>query len=150
MLLDIGVNMDHFKTAERGFSIKLDGPLDMRYDRSTGKSANDWLFSVKEKEFKEILEQYTDFRPGYIEKFLKAYYQNKTRYGTTHQFATRLRSFGMNDKVMAVLFQAIRIAVNGELDELQNFLQIFYKFLTIGGRCCILTFHSIEDRMVKL
>jgi 16S rRNA (cytosine1402-N4)-methyltransferase len=149
MLLDIWVNMDHFKTAERGFSIKLDGPLDMRFDVSKGITASEWLFKVKEKEFGQALELYSDFRPGYIEKFLKAYYQNKTRYETTHQFVKWLRDFGMNDKVMAILFQVIRIVVNDELGELTVFLQKFYKYLTVGGRCCFLTFHSIEDRIVK-
>jgi 16S rRNA (cytosine1402-N4)-methyltransferase len=115
MLLDIGVNMDHFKTADRGFSIKLDGPLDMRFDRAVGISASDWLYTAREKELRKALEDYTDFRPAYIETFLKAYIHNKTRYETTHQLVDRLRIFGMNDKVMAVLFQAIRIAVNNEL-----------------------------------
>jgi 16S rRNA (cytosine1402-N4)-methyltransferase len=149
MLLDIGVNMDHFKTADRGFSIKLDGPLDMRFDRAVGISASDRLYMAREKELRKALEDYTDFRPAYIETFLKAYIHNKKRYTTTHQFVKRLRDFGMNDKVMAVLFQAVRIAVNNELDELTDFLQKFDKYLTVGGRCCFLTFHSIEDRIVK-
>jgi 16S rRNA (cytosine1402-N4)-methyltransferase len=149
MLLDIGVNMDHFKTADRGFSIKLDGPLDMRFDRAVGISASDWLYTAREKELRKALEDYTDFRPAYIETFLKAYIHNKKRYDTTHQFVKRLRDFGMNDKVMAVLFQAIRIAVNNELGELTDFLQNFDKYLAVWGRCCFLTFHSIEDRIVK-
>ena len=149
MLLDIGVNMDHFKTAERGFSIKMDGPLDMRFYVSKGITASDRLFKVRDKEFRQALEEYSDFRPGYIEKFLKSYYQNKTHYKTTKQFVDRLHIFGMNDKVIAILFQVIRIVVNDELGQLRVFLQIFYKYLTVHGRCCFLTFHSIEDRIVK-
>ena len=107
--------MDHFKTAERGFSIKLNGPLDMRFDTSQGIPASEWLYNVKDKEFTTVLTSYTDFSPKFIEKFIKAYYQNKTCYPTTHQFVERLHEFGMNDKVIAILFQSIRIAVNDEL-----------------------------------
>lgn len=150
MLLDIGVNMDHFKTAERGFSIKMDGPLDMRFDTSEGITASQRLARVKDTELRQALTDYSDFRPKVIDTFIKFFYQNKTIFTTTHQLVQFLQDAGMNQKMIAIVFQVIRIVINGELNELQTFLTHFPKYLAVGGRCAFLTFHSIEDRMVKL
>lgn len=150
MLLDIGVNMDHFKTAERGFSIKMDGPLDMRFDTSEGITASQRLARVKDADLRQALMDYSDFRPKVIDTFIKYFYQNKAIFTTTHQLVQFLQDAGMNQKMIAIVFQVIRIVINGELDELQTFLTHFPKYLAVGGRCAFLTFHSIEDRMVKL
>ncbi len=151
MLLDLGVNMDHFKVGERGFSIKLDGDLDMRYDRSVWMPASFWLKHASYENLMQAWEKYTDFSEKYRDWISKELVQtNKTQtIQTTQQFRERAKERNINDKVLAVLFQAIRITVNDELGELEKFLQSFVKFLIPKGRCIIITYHSIEDRLVK-
>lgn len=151
MLLDIWVNMDHFKVADRGFSIKLDGELDMRYDRNVGTSARDRLAQTKYDEMCRIFGLYTDFTPKYISKFVEdlVHYRKRISLETTHELAIRAKKMGINDKKLAVIFQAIRIQVNNELWELELFLKTFTDYIQVGGRCAIMTYHSIEDRIVK-
>lgn len=151
ILLDIWVNMDHFKEADRGFSIKLDGSLDMRYDRSYGVPAADVLAKISYDDFCTMLEKWTDFGQKYREWLVKEYLwaRKKSLFITTQQLRVWAKEIGVNDKKLAVLFQAIRIEVNNELWELEMFLQLFPNFLIERGRCMIITYHSIEDRIVK-
>lgn len=151
MLLDLGVNMDHFKVAERWFSIKLDGELDMRYDTTQGVPVSQRLTTASREELLHARETYTDFWPKYrdwmTDELLQA---RKTQtFHTTQEFRTWAHGLGINDKHLAVLFQAMRITVNDELGELEKFLQLFTSFLIPWGKCCIITYHSIEDRIVK-
>ncbi len=151
MLLDLWVNMDHFKIAERGFSIKLDGDLDMRYDRAVGIPASTWLKQANYEDLMQAWELYTDFSPKYRDWISKELVQAmKTKsFETTQQLREWAKTHNINDKVLAVFFQAIRITVNDELGELQKFLQSFLPFLIVWGRCIVITYHSIEDRLVK-
>ncbi|MBP7847980.1 16S rRNA (cytosine(1402)-N(4))-methyltransferase RsmH [Patescibacteria group bacterium] len=133
MLLDLGVNMDHFKMAERGFSIKLDGDLDMRYDRTVGIPASTWLKQAGYDELMKAWELYTDFSPKYRDWISKELvHSNKVKpFETTQELRERAKQHNINDKVLAVLFQAIRITVNDELGELQKFLQSSLPFLIV-------------------
>lgn len=151
LLIDIGVNMDHFKEADRGFSIKLDGALDMRYDREVWEPASVVLERISYDEFCEMLEQFTDFWQKYREQIAAWFIsvRKKQPFHTTQEIREWAKTLWINDKKLAVVFQAIRIKVNGELDELQKFLQSFPDFLISGGRCLVMTYHSWEDRMVK-
>jgi len=152
ILLDIWVNMDHFKVADRGFSIKLDWELDMRYDRNTGVSAGDRLSKTKYNEMFDVFTLYTDFTPKFIWLFVDdlLHYKKRIPLISTSDLVTWAKQLWINDKKLAVIFQAIRIHVNNELWELDLFLKKFQNFVKVGGRCGIMTYHSIEDRMVKI
>ena len=151
ILIDIGVNMDHFKVAERGFSIKQDGPLDMRYDRTQWISAAQWLEKATYKDILEIFKIHTDFGAKFTQWITEELHiaKRKQKFSTTGDVKAWAKKLWINDKKLAVIFQALRIVVNGELDELAVFLQSFYKYLTPWWRCVVLTYHSGEDRMVK-
>lgn len=151
MLLDLGVNMDHFKEWERGFSLKRDGPLDMRFDTTSWTPAADWLQNTKFEELKQTLLQYTDFSEKYVRwmaEWLLRWWKKNTL-ETTHDIKQRASEHGINDKKLAVIFQALRIRVNDELDELHTFLDVFPDHLSPWWRCAIISYHSGEDRIVK-
>lgn len=151
ILIDIGVNMDHFKEADRGFSLKRDGELDMRYDRSVWISAAERLERVSYDDFCLALEKFTDFWQKYREWIASDFcaVRKKQPFHTTQDLREWAKTLAINDKKLAVLFQAIRIEVNNELEELQKFLQLFPNFLISWWRCLVMTYHSGEDRMVK-
>ncbi len=151
MLLDIWVNMDHFKVAERGFSIKLDGDLDMRYDITQGVPVRRWLEMTHFEELVDIFRQYTDFWQRYREDISrKLVAQRKSApFKTTHDVRKWAKENKINDKVLAIIFQTWRIFINDELGALKNFLATFTKFLNPWWRCCIISYHSWEDRLVK-
>lgn len=150
ILLDIGVNMEHFKDGNRGFSIKKDGPLDMRFDITNWISATEWLRTCTTNQFHAMLTNYTDFSVKRISYTTEQFFKTPRVFATTHALSVRAKSLGMNEKVLAVFFQALRIVVNGELDEFASFLRQFPDYLAVWGRCIILTYHSIEDRMAKI
>jgi 16S rRNA (cytosine1402-N4)-methyltransferase len=150
ILLDIGVNMEHFKDGERGFSIKKDGPLDMRFDTAVGIPAHERLATCTTNQFHLMLTTYTDFSPKRIANTTEQFFKTDRHFATTHALATRGKSITMSEKVLAIFFQAIRIVVNGELDEFATFLEHFPAYLNPWGRCIVLTYHSIEDRMAKI
>jgi 16S rRNA (cytosine1402-N4)-methyltransferase len=142
--------MEHFKDGERGFSIKKDGPLDMRFDTAVGSPASERLQNCTTNQFHAMLTNFTDFSPKRIATTTEAFFKTDRLFSTTFAISTWAKSIGMSDKVMAIFFQAIRIVINGELDEFTSFLEQFPKYLTPGGRCIVLTYHSIEDRMAKV
>ena len=151
ILLDIWVNMDHFKVAERGFSIRLDGELDMRYDTQSGMSAREWIARAPYSQICDVFGRYTDFTSKYISTLVEdlVHYRKRVPLVTTHDMVARAKTMKISEKKLAVIFQAIRIHVNNELWELELFLKSFWDYLQVGGRCGIMTYHSIEDRMVK-
>ncbi len=151
MLLDLWVNMDHFKEAERGFSIKLDGDLDMRFDRSSGDSVKEWVAKTHFDELCSLYNKYTDFSQSLIEKVARDMIKTRKKeaFTTTQQVRKWAKSIWINDKRLAVIFQAWRIHINKELEELEFFLQNFYDYLSPWWRCAIMTYHSWEDRIVK-
>lgn len=151
MLLDIGVNMDHFKIANRGFSIKLDGDLDMRFDRSQWISCVQRLRTTHFQELVVLFEAHTDFSKKYRERIARELLTTikNSWFETTGQVRARAKNLWISDKNLAILFQTFRIHVNKELDQLHTFMQVFYKYLRPGGRCCLITYHSWEDRIVK-
>jgi len=151
IFVDLGVNMDHFKEADRWFSIKLEGDLDMRYDTSKGMSVKQRLVKTHFQEMNEVFSLYTDFWQRYREQcvrdLLKA--RKKTPFHTTQDVRKRAKSADINDKVLAIIFQAWRIYINDELWALDSFLKEFHHYLLPWGRCCVITYHSGEDRLVK-
>jgi len=153
VLFDLGVSSPQLEEAERGFSFRLDAPLDMRMDRTRGETAAEWLAAASEAEIREVIKNYGEERfAGQIAKALVA-----ARAGggirTTGQLAqvvgaaVRTREVGQDPATRT--FQAIRIHVNQELEELSLALPQALTALRPGGRLVVISFHSLEDRIVK-
>jgi 16S rRNA (cytosine1402-N4)-methyltransferase len=153
ILLDLGVSSPQLDTPARGFSFLHDGPLDMRMDTSQGMSAQQWLQHVTEAELVRVLFEYGEER--YAKRIAKAIVINRAKapITTTHQLASLVAdNMPVKEKhkhPATRVFQAIRIAVNQELDQLQQALQQSLSILKPGGRLVVITFHSLEDRIVK-
>ncbi len=152
MLLDLGVNMEHFKDGERGFSIKYDAPLDMRFNRENPISAETIINSYSLEKLSDLFSLYGDFSPKSAQYFAKGIIEarGKKKITTTWELKEILFNLKCNQKKIAVLFQALRIETNKELEQLHQFLAKFGECLTLWGRCAIMTYHSIEDRITKL
>lgn len=155
-LLDLGVSSYQLDTAERGFSYHEDAPLDMRMDPSRGMTAADYVNSVDEREFSRVLYEYGDEKwAARIAKILIEKRAQKPLERTGDLVAVvdaaipksvRRKEEGHPARRT---FQAVRIAVNDELAPLEKALNDWASLLVPGGRLCVLTFHSIEDRLVK-
>lgn len=155
ILLDLGVSSYQLDTKERGFSYMADAPLDMRMDQSQGMSAKDIVNSYSEEKLYEVIKIYGE------ERFAKSIARNIVRrrqekeIGTTGELVEIIRASmpakAKNGKGHPAkrTFQAIRIELNHELDVLQEALDDMVSLLGDGGRLCIITFHSLEDRIVK-
>lgn len=151
-LLDLWVNLEHFKDGERWFSIKTDAPLDMRFDQTkTPHTAKDRLAKTPLEKLQNALMSYGDFSARAADYLSKSICEQrkKSDFSTTFQLKDFLLAHHCNQKKIAVIFQVIRIMVNNELEQLEHFLAEFPATLSSGGRCAIITYHSIEDRIVK-
>ena len=151
ILLDIGVNMDHFKDWSRGFSIHDDATLDMRFDRTQKKSAQDVINTYSSNDLSALFQKYADFTTTKADElsFAITKYRSHTKIETTSQLKEVLWYCGLGKNAIAVIFQAIRIEVNQELKQLEQFLEVFDKVLAPWWRCAVISYHSIEDRIVK-
>lgn len=153
VLLDLGVSSPQLDDANRGFSFRNDGPLDMRMDSTTGLSAADWLATVDETELATVLRDYGEER--FHRRIARAIVHDRpqTPFTRTRQLASLIervvptRESGQHPATRS--FQAIRIAVNRELDELAAVLRQAVTVLRPGGRLVVISFHSLEDRLVK-
>ena len=156
MLLDIGVSSPQLDRPERGFSFLHDGPIDMRMDRSTGDTALQLLRRLTRDELTRVLRDYGEEKlAGRIADRIKDALARDCLHSTTELAALVSDAIPARQKRQMKIhpatrtFQALRIAVNRELDELATFLARFPDFLAPGGRCVIISFHSLEDRLVK-
>jgi 16S rRNA (cytosine1402-N4)-methyltransferase len=153
ILLDLGVSSPQLDNPERGFSFLRDGPLDMRMDETAGVSAQEWLANVDEKELVRVLFEYGEER--FARRIAKAVIESRvlSPITDTKQLATLVAEavpFKEKHKHPATrTFQAIRIEINRELDELKDVLRQSIHVLKPGGRMVIISFHSLEDRIVK-
>lgn len=152
VLADLGVSFHHFDDASRGFSFRWDGPLDMRMNQRSPRTAADLLAGASEEEIAGILNLYGELRQS--RRIAAAIVKARSREAitTVEQLLDTVRpmiSPKAEKKELAQLFQALRIAVNGELDALGEFLDQATAMLAPGGRLAIITYHSLEDRMVK-
>ena len=152
MLLDLWVNLEHFKDWSRWFSIKYDAPLDMRFDRKKWEPASNLVNEWSKQELEDMLIKYGDFTERNAEYVVKwiIEHRKKNPFVTTTDLTQFLHELWFGDKKIAVIFQAIRIQTNHELDQLETFLHDFWECLNIWWRCAIMTYHSIEDRMTKI
>ena len=151
VLADLGVSSHQFNEGERGFSIRFEGPMDMRMDRRQGLTAADIIKTFSELQLHKMFEQYGEVTNA---KTLAAHIvQQRTRlpYATIDQFKAMISSVvkGNPNKYLAQVFQALRMEVNDEMGALKEMLQQLPAVLKPGGIAAIITFHSIEDRMVK-
>lgn len=151
ILADLGVSSFQFDTAERGFSIRYDGPLDMRMDKRSELTAAKILQTYSEQQLHKLFEQYGEVRNAkQLAKQIVA-----ARKGSAMQTIEGLKAVlapvmrGNPNKYLAQVFQALRIEVNDELEVLKEFLQQAAESLKPGGRLCVISFHSLEDRIVK-
>lgn len=152
ILADLGVSFHHFDDAERGFSFRADAPLDMRMNRNARLTAADITAEASREELEHIFRLYTDLkRPRAVaEAIVRA--RQQAPVDTTFRLADAVRPTlnpKSEKKELAQVFQALRIQVNGEMDALRNFLTSTPEVLKEGGRLAIITYHSIEDRLVK-
>ena len=153
VLLDLGISSPQVDDASRGFSFRLDGPLDMRMDTSRGQSAADWLANETEQKIEKVIRDYGEERFAF--QIAKAIVARRAiePISTTRQLAeivartVKTREKGKDPATRT--FQAIRIFINQELEELEVGLHAVYGRLAPGARLVVISFHSLEDRIVK-
>ena len=152
LLADLGVSSHQIDEGERGFSTRMDGPLDLRMDRREGRTAADLVNTADESELEQLLRLYGELPNAH--QLARAIVERRTESGisTTGDLKAaveRLLPRGRENKTLAMIFQALRIEVNGELEALRQMLEQAVELLNPGGRICVMSYHSLEDRLVK-
>lgn len=153
VLGDLGVSFHHFDAAERGFSFRQDAPLDMRMNRHGARTAADLLATLSEEELANVLYLYGELKQS--RRMASAIVKSREAGKPVHTTGELLELIKpminprQEKKELAMVFQALRIAVNGELTALEEFLMQACELLKPGGRLAIITYHSLEDRLVK-
>ena len=155
IIADLGVSSHQLDSKDRGFSFKKDADLDMRMDQSTGISAKNWINTAAEDEISDVIWKYGE--ESYSRKIAKAIIEQRSirPISTTLEFADliyQLKKYSKKKEKKhpaTKSFQAIRIHINDELEELRSLLDFSLEYLKPGGRIVIISFHSLEDRIVK-
>ena len=154
VLMDLGVSSPQIDNPARGFSFRFEGPLDMRMDTTRGESVAEWLATAEISQITEVIREYGEERfAGAIAKAIVARRQERGPISTTTELAqlvadtVKTREPGQNPATRT--FQAFRIFINAELEELQQALAASLHVLQPGGRLAVISFHSLEDRIVK-
>jgi 16S rRNA (cytosine1402-N4)-methyltransferase len=154
VLLDLGISSPQIDNPERGFSFRFEGPLDMRMDTTRGISVAQWLETAEVEKIAEVIRDYGEERfASPIAKAIVARRQERGPITTTSDLAqlvadtVKTREKGQNPATRT--FQALRIFINAELEELQQALEASLQVLQPGGRLAVISFHSLEDRIVK-
>lgn len=152
VLADLGVSSHQFDTAERGFSTRMEGELDLRMDRRGGITARQLVNELGEEEMARLLWSYGELSNArQLARAIVRSRQEREIATTADLRAAVERQLpkGKENKYLAMLFQALRIEVNGELDALRALLQQAVELLPTGGRVAVISYHSLEDRLVK-
>jgi 16S rRNA (cytosine1402-N4)-methyltransferase len=154
VLLDIGVSSPQIDDAERGFSFRRDGPLDMRMDTTRGQSAAQWLAAASADVMAKVIRDYGEER--FAQPIAKAIVAHREQHGPLARtlelaklVASVVKTREQGQDPATRTFQALRIFINAELDELEQALQASLDVLKPGGRLVVISFHSLEDRIVK-
>ena len=154
ILMDLGVSSPQIDNPDRGFSFRFNGPLDMRMDTTRGESVAQWLETAETNQIAEVIREYGEERfAGPIAKAIDARRQERGPISTTTELAqlvadtVKTREPGKDPATRT--FQAFRIFINAELEELQQALEACLHILKPGGRLAVISFHSLEDRIVK-
>lgn len=152
VLADLGVSSHQFDRAERGFSTRFNGPLDMRMDASKGQTAADLLNTLELQPMIDLLRYYGELRNAYKSAQAIIAFRENSPLITTEDLKTALQSCaprGKENRYYAQVFQAIRIELNQELEALKIMLTQSLDVLKPGGRLVVMSYHSLEDRLVK-
>lgn len=154
VLLDLGVSSPQIDNPARGFSFRGDGPLDMRMDTTRGQSVSEWLATAEVQQIAEVIRDYGEERFAVqVAKAIVARRQERGPVSTTAELAqlvagaVKTRESGQDPATRT--FQALRIFINAELEELQQALTAALEVLQTGGRLVVISFHSLEDRIAK-
>lgn len=153
VLLDLGVSSPQLDDAGRGFSFSQDGPLDMRMDFSTGISAAQWIAAAPEQELTDVIYRYGEER--FSRRIARAIVKERqerpivTTAGLAEVVAKANPSWEKHKHPATRTFQAIRIFLNEELEDLSRLLAVVTDLIAVGGRLVVISFHSLEDRQVK-
>lgn len=156
VLLDLGISRVQLETPGRGFSFNREGPLDMRMDRTTGRTAAEFLASLSENEMARLFRRFGEER--WARRIARGIVRRRETQGNlsttrelAHTIVQSVPRFRASPRIHPAtrVFQALRIAVNRELEALEAFLQELPDLLKKGGRFCVISFHSLEDRLVK-
>ena len=152
ILADFGVSSYQFDAPERGFSIRFDAPLDMRMNQDEDVSAKTIINSYSEEDLKRLFWEYGELRtaPALARTIVAAREDQPIQ--TTFELRNLLNKYlprGKQNKILAQIYQAIRIEVNNELDVLKSFLMSSKEVLKTDGRLSVISYHSLEDRLVK-
>ena len=154
VLMDLGISSPQIDSPERGFSFRFEGPLDMRMDTTRGQSVADWLATAEVDQITEVIRDYGEERFAFqIAKAIVARRQERGPISSTSDLAqlvadtVKTREPGQNPATRT--FQAFRIFINAELEELEKALEGSLRVLASGGRLVVISFHSLEDRIVK-
>jgi 16S rRNA (cytosine1402-N4)-methyltransferase len=152
LLADLGVSSHHFDDAERGFSFRFDAPLDMRMNKRAGLTAADVVNDYDEKQLADVLYLYGELKQARRMAALIVKARGQHRIETTNDLLQTVESLirpEREKKETAQLFQALRIEVNHEMEALKDMLDGATQVLREGGRLSVITYHSLEDRIVK-
>ena len=152
LLADLGVSSHHFDDAERGFSFRFDAPLDMRMNKRAGLTAADVVNDYDEKQLADVLYLYGELKQARRMAALIVKARGQHRIETTNDLLQTVESLirpEREKKETAQLFQALRIEVNHEMEALKDMLDGAMQVLKEGGRLSVITYHSLEDRIVK-
>lgn len=152
ILADLGVSSHHFDDAERGFSFRFDGALDMRMNQKAKKTAADVINTYEENALMRLFKEYGECKDAYKIAHTLVKEREKQPIETINQFLKIVNPFigaAKQKKQQAQIFQALRIEVNNEMEVLKQFLQQSLSWLNPGGRLVVITYHSLEDRIVK-
>ena len=152
LLADLGVSSHHFDDESRGFSFRLEGNLDMRMNQRAGINAADILHTFSEKELADIFYYYGEIRDSKAIAKAIVMSREQKRIRTSQDFLEILKPFLSREKEkkqLAQIYQSIRIQLNSEIDALKELLTQAVELLKPGGRLVVITYHSLEDRLVK-
>jgi 16S rRNA (cytosine1402-N4)-methyltransferase len=151
ILADLGVSSHQFDQADRGFSIRFDGDLDMRMDKRIALTAKEIINKYSEKALHLLFEKYGEVSNSKTLAATIVNQRNKRQVTTIMEFKAMIDTcvHGNPNKYLAQVFQALRIEVNKEMEVLENFCKHAIQCLKPNGRLCVISFHSLEDRIVK-
>jgi len=152
LLADLGVSSHHFDTVERGFTFQGDSPLDMRMNPLANLTASEILNQYSEEHLKYLFRDYGEVENAHRLASMIVFKRESKAFSTSSQFIEAIRPCiprGAENKYLAKVYQALRIEVNRELESLKSMLTQCLQIMAPGGRLVVITYHSLEDRLVK-
>ena len=149
ILYDLWVSSAHYDDGARGFSVRYDGPLDMRFDRTTGQTAEDIVMRTDERGLMHIFTRYADEKKALFIARAICEKRKTEKIDTTAKLLKIIQDASFDAKSPPRVFQALRIAVNDEFWHIERSIAQAIRRLRVGGKIAVITFHSIEDRLVK-